>query len=279
MISYQYRPVRYFAYVYFLTWLFWFGAAFTSRREGGQGLSLFLMILGLLVPAVVSLLMVVTSKSPALKKDYREKLNGFHRLNLSNVLPAILVFGAVIVVSILVSLLFGESVAQFSFVDGFSFSIHGIPTLFALILAAFLEELGWRGYAQDAVAAGRNWFTAALIFGVLWSFWHLPLFFIAGTYQRNILEMNLWYMVNFFVSALPVSFFMTWVYVKSRRSIFACALVHFVVNFLQEQIALTQVTKCIETAVFSLFVVLIVLANGDLFFSKRHAGRILEVDL
>lgn len=278
MNSYQYKPVRYFAYVYFFTWLFWFGAAFFSRREAAPGFSLVLMILGLFVPAAVSLVMVLTSASPALKKDYREKLCGFYRLNLPNIFLAILLFGAVITVSILVSVLFGESLEQFSFVDGFSFSISGIPALLTLILAAFLEELGWRGYAQDALAFYQNWFTVSLVFGVLWAFWHLPLFFIPGTYQRNIFEMNVGYMVNFFISTLPMSFFLTWVYVKNRRSIFACTLVHFVVNFLQEQIAMTQTTKCIETAVFSVFIALLVLANKEMYFSKKHVGRLLVAE-
>ncbi len=129
MNSYKYKPVCYFLYVYLFTWLFWFSATFVSRQEAGQGLGLLLMILGLFVPATVSLLMVMTSGNPVLKKDYKDKLSGFYRLNLPNVFLAILVFGAVIVVSILVSLLFGESIEQFSLVDGFSFSILGMPTL------------------------------------------------------------------------------------------------------------------------------------------------------
>ena len=256
MNSYKYKPVRYFVYVYLFTWIFWFSAAFVSRQEAGQGLGLLLMILGLFVPATVSLLMVMRSGNPALKKDYKDKLSGFYRLNLTNVFLAILLFGAVIVVSILVSLLFGESAEQFSFVDGFSFSVMGMPTLLTLILAALVEELGWRGYAEDSIAFYHNWFTESIIFGFVWSLWHLPLFFIPGTYQNNIMQMNIWFMVNFFVSTFPLSFFMTWVYVKSRRSIFACMIVHFVVNFLQEQIALTQVTKCLETGVFTVFMVL-----------------------
>ena len=89
--------------------------------------------------------------------------------------------------------------------------------------------------------------------------------------------MNFWYMVNFFVSALPLDFFLTWVYVKSRRSIFACVISNFVINFLQEQIAMTQVTKCLETVVLSVFVTVIILANKEMFFERKHIGRLLEV--
>jgi membrane protease YdiL (CAAX protease family) len=82
-------------------------------------------------------------------------------------------------------------------------------------------------------------------------------------------------MVNFFVSVMPLGFLFTWVYVKNNRSIFACMFFHFCVNFLQEQIAMTQVTKCVETAVIFIAAAVVVLTNQDLFFEKRHIGRLL----
>ena len=83
-------------------------------------------------------------------------------------------------------------------------------------------------------------------------------------------------MVNFFVSALPLDFFLTWVYVKSRRSIFACVIIHFVINFLQEQIAMTQVTKSLETVVLSVLLPSLFLRIKRC-FSKENIGRLLEV--
>ena len=62
-----------------------------------------------------------------------------------------------------------------------------------------MEELGWRGYAEDSIAQYHTWFTESIIFGFLWAGWHIPLFFIEGTYQANILAMNPLYMINFFL--------------------------------------------------------------------------------
>lgn len=90
--------------------------------------------------------------------------------------------------------------------------------------------------------------------------------------------MNPWYMVNFFVGIPPMAVLFTWVYVKNSRSIFACMFFHFFVNFLQEQIAMTQVTKCVETAVVYIVVAAIVLANKDMFFETRHVGNIAAAD-
>jgi hypothetical protein len=83
-------------------------------------------------------------------------------------------------------------------------------------------------------------------------------------------------MVNLFVSIMPLGFVFTWVYVKNGRSIFACMIFHFFVNLLQEEVAMTQVTKCVETAVLFAAAALIVAANRDMFFETRHVGRICE---
>jgi len=276
MNTYKYKPFLFFGVVFLFTWTLWFAAAFISNANPDNSVNLLLMILGLFVPSIIALIMVLISKSPALKKDYKDKLVGLYRIKPFNVVLSIVVMFVVIAVSILISLLFGQSTDQFAFVGGFSFSIGGIPTLFTLVLTALLEELGWRGYAEDSVAYYCSWFKESIIFGIVWGLWHLPLFFIPGSYHYNILHMNIWFMINFFASVIPMAFLFTWVYVKNRRSILACMLFHFFVNFLQEQIAMTQVTKCIETIVIAVVAIIIVIANKEMFFETRHVGHILE---
>ena len=45
---------------------------------------------------------------------------------------------------------------------------------------------------------------------------------------------------------------------------------------MQEKIAMTPETKCVETIVVLIATVIIVIAKKDMFFEKRHIGRILE---
>jgi hypothetical protein len=45
---------------------------------------------------------------------------------------------------------------------------------------------------------------------------------------------------------------------------------------MQEKIALTPETKCLETIVITVVAVIIVLAKKDMFFETRHVGRLLE---
>lgn len=279
-MTYTYKPKRFYLMTLAFTWIFWFAAAFVSQKSASESdiwflAAMILMFTGLLVPSVMSYCFVKTSGSEILKRDYKEKLTGFFRIKPLNIILGLLMFTALIFASIGISLLFGESTDQFGFADGFSFSIGGTPTLAVLLITALFEELGWRGYAEDSIAQYHSWFDESMIFGVLWAAWHLPLFFIKGTYQANILAMNPWYMVNFFAGILPIGFFFTWVYVGNKRSIFACSIVHFAVNFLQEQINMTQNTKCIETVLLYVLAAVLVLCNKDMFFEKRHVGNIL----
>ena len=274
--TYQYKPVRFYGIVFILTWSFWFIGIIFGRSAADGGLSLFFMLLGLLMPSVTALCSILFSKSAELKRDLWHKLVGLFRVKPLVVLTSVLMFGAIVTVSILLSTLLGQSVDQFAFADDFSFAGGGALALVTIIVAAFFEELGWRGYAEDSIAFYCSWWKESIIFGLVWGLWHLPLFFIPETYQYNILQQSPWYMMNFFVSIMPLGFLFTWVYVKNERSILACMIFHFFVNLLQEKIALTQVTKCVETFVILIAAIVVVALNKDLLFETRHIRRLLE---
>ena len=269
--SYRYRPVLFFFLAYLFTWIFWIPAIFVS-----QDIGVVLMLLGLISPAVVSTVFVLVSGSDILKQDLKNKLIGFYKVKWKNVFLAVLVFAGVVAGSILLSLAFGQSLDQFAFTEDFSFTGVGIGSaLVTVTLASIIEEVGWKGYCEDSIGAYMNWLWESLIFGALWSLWHLPLVFIKGTYQAG-LTANPLYVVNFFVSGIPLGFIITWVYLASDRSILACMIFHLFVNFMQEKIAMTPETKCVETFVVIAATVIIVMRNKDMFFETRHVGRLLE---
>lgn len=273
-VSYRYRPVLFFALAYFFTWIFWIPAIFIPDSIGTV-----FMLIGLFSPAVLSVLFVVLSGNDTLKQDLKNRIIGFYKVRWGNVLLAIIIFAIIVVCSILLSLLFGQSLDQFSFTEDFSFSGPGIAGAFVTILiASIIEEVGWKGYCEDSLGNYMSWFLESVVFGVLWGLWHLPLIFIHGTYQAGLME-NPLFVINFFVSAIPMDFIMTWVYLKSDRSLLACMIFHLFINFMQEKIAMTPETKCFETIVVTIATVIIVLANRDMFFERDHIGRLLdEVD-
>ena len=269
--KYKYKPVLFFALAYVFTWIFWIPAIYLP-----ESISPLLMLIGLMAPAIVSTVFIMASGSDLLKQDFKNKIIGFYKVKWLNVLWAVIVFAIVIVCSILLSLFFGQSLDQFSFTENFSFTGVGIAGAFLTItIASIIEEVGWKGYCEDSIGNYMNWFWESMIFGVLWSFWHFPLIFISGTYQAGLM-VNPLYVVNFFLSGIPMGFVITWVYLESDRSILACMIFHFFVNFMQEKIALTPETKCLETIVITVLTVIIVLAKKDMFFETRHVGRLLE---
>lgn len=271
MNKYVYKPTRFYIIVFAFTWAFWIA----GMIAGGKVAPLF-MFLGLIVPAVSAIVTVLSSKNKALKQDLKRKIVGFYRLKPLNIILAVIVFGLIVCASIGVSVLFGGSADQFAFTDGFSFSMGGVSALLTILLASVIEEIGWRGYGEDSVAAYHSWFVESIIFGSVWAIWHLPLFWIEGTYHYGLREMGILYMLNFLISVVPLGFITTWVYVKNNRSMLACIIFHLFVNTMQEKIAMTPQTKCIETLVVTVVAIIIVITNKEMFFEKNHIGNLLE---
>lgn len=272
MEKYIYRPKKFYVTVFIATWFWWLFAILFN-----QDTSLYLgMFLGLISPAVIAVTTVLTSKNDSLKKDFKKKLTGFYRIRPKYIVLAVLIFALAVAASIGTSVLFGGDVKQFSFTEDFSFSIGGTSALLTILLASTIEELGWRGYGEDAVGAYHSWFKESLIFGVIWACWHIPLFWVPGTYQYGLKEMGLLYVLNFLVSVIPLDFLQTWVYVKNNRSMLATIIFHLFINIMQEKINMTPETKCIETIFVTIVAIIIVLTNKEMFFETKHVGNLLE---
>ncbi|MCR5410132.1 MAG: CPBP family intramembrane metalloprotease [Lachnospiraceae bacterium] len=272
MEHYVYKPVRFYVTVFALTWGFWILAILFRNTP----LLFLFMLLGVIMPAATAVVTVLRSGNDMLISDLKRKLAGFYRIDPVFIIIPVLTFIAVVICSIATSVLFGGSMEQFSFTDGFSFSIGGTSALFTILIASVIEELGWRGYGEDAVGYYHTWFRESLIFGCVWACWHIPLFWVPGTYHYGLREMGALYMINFLVSAIPVDFLQTWVYVKNKRSMLATIIFHLFLNVMQEKIAMTPETKCIETVFVFVAAAIVVVTNKKLFFEKDHIGRLLE---
>ncbi len=272
MEHYVYKPVRFYVTVFALTWGFWILAILFRDTP----LLFLFMLLGVVMPAATAVVTVLRSGNDMLISDLKRKLAGFYRIDPVFIIIPVLTFIVVVICSIATSVLFGGSMEQFSFTDGFSFSIGGTSALLTILIASVIEELGWRGYGEDAVGYYHTWFRESLIFGCVWACWHIPLFWVPGTYHYGLREMGALYMINFLVSAIPVDFLQTWVYVKNKRSMLATIIFHLFLNVMQEKIAMTPETKCIETVFVFVAAAIVVVTNKKLFFEKDHIGRLLE---
>ncbi len=277
MISgYKYKPKTYFATTFIVTYILWFIGAYVSFQEDKNSLYMLLMLPGLMAPFLISLIMIFASKNSNLKKDFINRLTNLRLIN-PNMLPVFFfIVPLSVVISIFLSLPVGGAVSQFQLAEGFSFSSGFVPVLILLLLAACFEELGWRGYAFDSLQSRYTYLVASIIFSILWSLWHFPLIFVNNSYQYEIFHENIWYGVNFFVSIIPMGVIISWICIKNGKSILAAIIFHFIVNLSQEILNISQITKCIETLVLTIVVIIIIALDKEMFFRKTTSLRLTE---
>lgn len=92
------------------------------------------------------------------------------------------------------------------------------------LVAAFGEELGWRGLLVRELASWRFW-PAALAIGVVWGLWHAPIIWQGYNYPEHP-RLGVLMMTAFTVLFTPLI-----TYARLRaRSVFAAALMHGTLN-------------------------------------------------
>jgi membrane protease YdiL (CAAX protease family) len=95
---------------------------------------------------------------------------------------------------------------------------------FLLIGGPFQEEFGWRGYVLDKMQLNWNALESSIILGVIWSLWHLPLFYIDGSPQINQS------FINYTLALILISIIYTWLYNNSDGSILVVMIFHATYN-------------------------------------------------
>jgi len=133
------------------------------------------------------------------------------------------------------------------------------PVLFLSIGAIFggLEEIGWRGYAQDSLQRRFSVLGASLIIGVFWALWHLPLFFMEGTYQAGlgVGTSAFWAFNTAIIVSSPIY---AWLYNRSGKITFAAVFYHATSNVMRELIIDVDVVFSVGVEAFIAILLIIV---------------------
>lgn len=117
--------------------------------------------------------------------------------------------------------------------------IKQLPSILPLIILGPLsEEFGWRGFLQKRVNIEFSPILGSLVIGIIWSLWHLPLFYMPGTSQHDF---NMPFM-PFMISVISSSFIYTYVYIKSHGRLFSAILLHWVGTYIMQVIG-SQVSR------------------------------------
>jgi uncharacterized protein len=267
---FSYNPRGYFLSVILSTTLLWSLGGYMSFSPVWVDFYMLPMLLGLMMPACFAVVFIWRQPEPGMKRDFIRRVLSFQLIRPWVFIGSLALMPLSVLVAITLSLFLGGPSEQFIVSDAFSFDTGFVPVLALLFLAAVFEELGWRGYGFEGLERGRSFLSASLIFGVLWSLWHLPLLWVNDSYQYEIYSQNPWFAVNFFVGTALMGIIVSWVCQLNNRSILATILFHFAINLSQETLSMTQETKCLQTLVLALSVLIIISNQWSLFSRKME---------
>jgi len=273
--THEYRPTIFFALAFIITWINGFILAVQSHQ--GSDKNIINLLLAYMGPFIAALIMMYVFADKTFRADFRKRIYDPRLIN-KKYLPFVIFFLPLsMVISILISIALGQPVEQLRFAEEFKiFEGEVILSMIILVLVPVLEELGWRGYGVDSLASKFNLFKTSIIFAALWGIWHLPVFFIDGSYQSTLWKQHPLFAINFFVGFFPLVIIMNYLFYKNLRSISLIALFHVLANYSSELFEANQISKCIFTLILTLVAVIIIIRNKGFFFRDKMSIDIID---
>jgi membrane protease YdiL (CAAX protease family) len=268
------RPFMFYSIAFFVPWVLWFTAGGISRsglwdNHGWMTFASILIAVGALAPMSAALALIFPDKD--LRKELLSALFNYKNINWKWWAFHFLFPTASILAAMAVSLLFGYSTGQFRLNPNLNFSGLGIFPAWAVMFAApVIEEFGWHTYGIHAIRRRFNLFTTCFVFGIIWAVWHIPLSFIANSYQSVVIETGPLHSINYLVSIIPYLIINNWGFYKTRRFLFFQVIFHFLMNFSNEIFQTHPDTKIIQTIMLLVFSAVIVLREKKFFFDKAY---------
>jgi membrane protease YdiL (CAAX protease family) len=151
------------------------------------------------------------------------------RTTLILAIPVILFFPITLIGSNLLADLLGMEYTQPKYLQD-PMSVW-LPFMFVKMFTVAMltggnEEHGWRGVLQPLLQRSMSPLTVALIIGVIWELWHLPLV-LGGIYGEGNPALIV---IGRMLLVFPLAFLLAAIYNGTRGSIFLCVLFHACVN-------------------------------------------------
>lgn len=106
-------------------------------------------------------------------------------------------------------------------------STIALLTLNHILTGATGEETGWRGYLQPIFNEKYGVIKGSLLIGVIWGFWHAPLWFFTLDYTGITLEK---YIVGFLVFIISLAVVMGICYERNANILIPMGI-HYCMNF------------------------------------------------
>jgi membrane protease YdiL (CAAX protease family) len=208
-------PLRFFLLVFALSVPFaLIGAATGVQLSPGIQVS----ALGFVCPATAAAMLVYRGSATAGVKALLRRAVDYDRIGAKRwYAPILLLMPAVAIATYGLMRLTGSPL------PGPRFSVVATPVmLLAFFIAALGEELGWSGYAIDAMQERWSPLQAGVLLGVIWAIWHIVAMVQAGQSPAWIA----WGCLDM----VGTRVLMVWLYNNTGRSVFAIALYHAMAN-------------------------------------------------
>jgi len=227
------HPLTFFGLTFIYSWVLWLIAILIGANLNNSPVLIF-YYLGGIGPSLIGILLTYKIEDKEYIKNFWHrsydprliKPKWYFLIILFVILPLLIGIG--------IDLFIGGTGAELEGIDEFiSKPLSFFPYLLFLIIAVLAEEFGWRGYAQEHLQRKYSMISSGLLIGIFWSIWHLPLFFIEGTYQ-NELGIGSFEFWLFFIFIIPESLIYAWIYNKNSRSILSAILYHLLGNLMGE---------------------------------------------
>ena len=276
--SRKYMSDKYLLLFFVLTLLWTWICGFTPVIFDftGTPAGTFLFYFGGGAPSVVALFLVFFTYPKEKIKDYFHRCFSFKYMGWKWPLISICVFSAITVISLFI----GVGLLKYDMPTmDFMHAIIDNPLMLLLVLLISLisgplnEEFGWRGYALDKLLVRFGFLGASAILGFIWGIWHLPWYFTPGQAQYNLLQDSVFHAIMFIPSVMMLSSWVTFVYIKTKRSILAGALVHMFSNLIGSQLLssyTTQISMIIRYANMVFFAIIMLYV----IFSKKYDNEV-----
>lgn len=217
----QRRPVLWFVlFALGWSWLWWIPFALILQGQAPSTIALLAIFIGAFGPTIAAILLTWMHDG---SDGVRALLRRFGAWRV----------GAIWYVALLLPLLIWV-------VSSFAYAVYsGVQPHWAaawyffplVLLGAILggpltEETGWRGYLLPRLQTSLPAWVAGCAVGIIWAFWHVPLFWIPSMALHPAETGSVVAMLRYALATIPTAILFTWLFNNTRGSLLLSLLFH-----------------------------------------------------